>query len=451
MSTIKVHIQPLSDETFQSPYHVRLPLNIWQQWDLHPGEYMIKCGFQERAVSCQPSKSKEVVEISCTLANELHLPNETLALHLSFDNTINQLKIGPIIAVFTTMKSNPDEPFGTLTSFYQEMARYSIKEHILFYLFSLKHVHNEFIYGYRWQHHKWGPSQLPIPQVIYNRIHSRKLESSSSVQTFLHRCEQNDIPYFNHRFLNKWEVHQALLTYEELTPYLPESLLYEKISDLETMMLKYNSIFAKPINGSLGKKILRIQENNGSYSIDYSSNGHELPNKFQNLTSLKNALSQMIKKRHFLLQQGIPLIHFRKRPVDFRILCNKNQLGEWKVTSAVARVSQEKQFVSNIAQGGEIYSIDEVLNEKFNERTVKSIKRLLFELSLEISKRIDREMTGIFGEFGIDLTIDESGQPWLLEVNSKPSKATNNDYKTAAIRPSAKAVINFAKFLSQFS
>ncbi|RBW69349.1 YheC/YheD family protein [Bacillus taeanensis] len=450
MSTIKVHIQPLSDEAFQHPYHIRLPLKLWQQWNLRPREYRIKCGFQERAIDCLPSKSKEMVEISCTLANELHLPNETLALHLTFDHTTNHFEIGPIIAVLTTMKTDLDEPFGTLTSFYQEMARCCMKEHILFYLFSLKHVNNEFIYGYRWQHHKWGASQLPIPHAIYNRIHSRKLESSSSVQAFFQNCEEKEIPYFNNRFLNKWEVHQALLMYEELTPYLPESLLYEKIGDLENMMKKYNSIFAKPINGSLGKRILRIQKNNGCYSVDYSSNGHEFPNEFQSLHSLKNALSQIIKKRHFLLQQGIPLLHFRKRPVDFRILCNKNQLGEWKVTSGVARVSQEQKFVSNIAQGGEIYSINEVLSEKFNDQTVKSIKRLLLELALEISKRIDQEMTGSFGEFGIDLTIDESGQPWLLEVNSKPSKTTNDD-QSMTIRPSAKAVINFAKFLSQFS
>ncbi|GAA3330118.1 hypothetical protein GCM10020331_081370 [Ectobacillus funiculus] len=67
----------------------------------------------------------------------------------------------------------------------------------------------------------------------------------------------------------------------------------------------------------------------------------------------------------------------------FRILCHKTEQNQWKLTSAVARVSSPNEFVSNIAMGGEIYKFDEVLQFAFSQKQVRHLKKLLSELALE--------------------------------------------------------------------
>ena len=61
------------------------------------------------------------------------------------------------------------------------------------------------------------------------------------------------------------------------------------------------------------------------------------------------------------------------------------------------------------------------------------------ELAVEIASLISRNSEGLTGELGIDIGIDTEGNPWLIEVNSKPSK--NFEEQEIKIRPSAKAII----------
>ena len=49
-------------------------------------------------------------------------------------------------------------------------------------------------------------ANLPIPDVVYNRIHSRKSEHTALFKKFRSSLERFGIPLFNHRFLSKLGV-----------------------------------------------------------------------------------------------------------------------------------------------------------------------------------------------------------------------------------------------------
>lgn len=120
------------------------------------------------------------------------------------------------------------------------------------------------------------------------------------------------------------------------------------------------------------------------------------------------------------------------------------------MTSAVARVSQQGNFVSNLARGGEIAHAHGILQEVYEHQTAQQIAKLLKELALDICHCITVSTDGLFAELGIDLALDTDGHPWIIEVNTKPSKQ-HDSITDKMIRPSTKAIVQYCAYLSGHS
>ncbi|MGQ4667356.1 YheC/YheD family protein [Metabacillus halosaccharovorans] len=379
--------------------------------------------------------------------DELHLPHQTLSLQGQLVNPRN-LKLGPIIGLLTEIKEKDHHVhFGSIHEFCKELAAYCYTNGCLLYIFSFSSYNKQMMQGYCFHQDKWIKTTVPYPDVVHNRIHSRTLEKSKKFLDLTSDLIENKIPYFNDRFLNKWEVHQILSANEHLLPYLPESQLLESKNMLKSMLTEKKDLFIKPINGSQGKRIFRVkQTDENQYFLDYTTFSGDINKEYQSFEELFKTLYPRLKKEGFLLQETIPLKSYKNRTLDFRFLCHKKDRHQWKVTSAVARVSAEQQFVANLARGGEIYRSKEILQELFGEKEAGHLRKLLAELSIEIVEVICIQAGGEFGEFGIDLSLDENGHPWIIEVNTKPSKS-EDDLKSGKVRPSAKSIIQYCIFL----
>lgn len=445
-----VTIRVLTNEQLPTSFTIRLPKSLYLIVRKKIGaQVLLTFGMLSQLVHFEEGNTE--LELSEELAALLSFPNEKLTLQLKYELEKERLTIGPVFALVTNITTNTETPFGRLTTFCEELARYCSKQHAFFFVFSCHDLTTGKVCGYRYVNGEWMQSQLPVPGVIYNRIPTRKQEKSSTCQQFFQQCREWGIIFFNERFLNKWEVHTRLETYPEITPFLPKTELYTKASNLETMLQQYPLLYLKPIHGSMGRRIIRIQSNREQYDVDYSTFS---VTKSETITSLLVLLKTVVtwqRRQQYIIQEGIRTITHYDRPIDFRILCNKGREGEWKVTSAVARVSAKQQFVSNIARGGSLYQIEEVLSNLFDTHEVKNLRRLLFEIAIRCAEIVELEEAGIYGEFGIDLAIDEAGKPWILEINTKPSKMPHTTRIDLPIRPSAKALVQFATFLSDFT
>lgn len=382
--------------------------------------------------------------------NNLHLPFHTLSLQGKLIDLM-LLQLGPVVGLLTEIKkTEKGVSFGSIHEFCKELATFCEANGIFFYIFSLSTYNKDQLKGYYLNQNEWDEVVVPYPDVVHNRIHSRKLEHSKQFLHVISDFIENKVPYFNDRFLNKWEVHQILSASEYLTPYLPESQLLESKSNLENMLKYKKDLFIKPINGSQGKRIFRVMEkDDATYLLDYTTFSGEIKKEFDTFHQLFSTLYPRLKKEGFLLQETINLQRYENRTLDFRLLCHKKDFHQWKVSSAVARVSGDNQFVANLARGGEQYQIKDVLNKLYGNSESLHLRKLLAELSLEIVNVICLHAGGEFGEFGIDLALDQEGHPWIIEVNTKPSKS-EDDLKKGKIRPSARAVINYCLFLSKF-
>jgi glutathione synthase/RimK-type ligase-like ATP-grasp enzyme len=409
---------------------------------------------------CLGKKMKEVhVGILKVPSNEIHLPQsflnefsiglthqKFLAKHIQ---TKRILYLGPVIALVTEIQSpgKDQEPdFGSIHTFCRELQQITEKQGGLFYVFHYQDISDECITGYYFDQNKWVCAKLPMPDVVYNRVHSRKTEQTSLFKTFRKKLEQFSIPMFNDRFLSKWEVYQHLMQESTIQPFMPETRLLSE-ENLSHFLDQYESVFIKPVHGSQGRNISKLMKDGESVSLQTSRT--PLADRSLKKYLRKDIfyrLKPFLTNRIYIIQQGISLINFEEKTIDFRVLVHKNREDLWEVTSLVARISAEQQFVSNLAKGGTIMKPLKALTACFNTETSLQIIALMKEISINAAEIISRNTSGLTGELGIDIGIDTSGNPWIIEINSKPSK--NFEDHSTKIRPSAKAIFHFCTKLA---
>jgi hypothetical protein len=388
------------------------------------------------------------IQISSALLVQMNLPIQTYNLFAQFNESTQTLHIAPLIGLLTEINdADSDQPnFRSVHSFCEELEHLTQLLGGFFFVFPLQPLANDYITGYFFQDEKWNKSKLPIPDVIYNRIHSRRLEASPIFQQFRKQLQTNQIPMFNDRFLSKWEVYDVLRTEEHLHPHIPISKLYSW-KNLEELLEQFPTLFLKPIHGSQGRNIIRIEQEKDYFQLQFSYFNEKQNNlSISSIDALHETLAPYMRSTTYLIQQGIPFIHYQNRLMDFRVLCHKNSQEAWYVTSVVARLSADKQFVSNIARGGETMKPLKALSLYFDSRTSKQQFIFIKELALEFASIISLNAEGLTGELGIDIGVDINGNPWIIEANSKPSK--NFEEQEIKIRPSAKAIISYCQQLA---
>lgn len=415
---------------------------------------LLRYGSAKHEVKVVPTPSAGVLRLNDTLSSRWGLVAGD-SLCAQYKPGSRSLHIGPLIGVMISRyyAGNTEKPFGTVTAFCRELADACKAYGASVYFVTANELsgHGDTVKGWRYAG-KWTKQAFPMPHVVYNRLTSRKLENRANVQQFIrHAKSQHHVTLFNEKYLNKTEVFDALIKEDGLHQYLPESHLLRSLPALKSMCAKYRVVFLKPAAGSLGKGILRItRENNQTYTCLASSAGGSLKQTFGSLTQLYSAILPKINKRRYQIQQGIDIITVDGHPVDFRVVVQRNELGQWVVSSAVARIAGDHHFVSNLARGGSLSTVKDALaRSNTPSGTNGSIK--LRRTALAIAKGIETHIPAHFAELGIDLAMDTQGKVWLLEVNSKPSKEDNAALSgDGKIRPSVKRIIQYSRYAAKF-
>jgi len=357
--------------------------------------------------------------------------------------SINKTKSFAILT--DLIRPSAPSPFGTITDFCKELAKLCDENDVVFYVSTLKDFQTDQFSGYKFVNDRIEKLNVPPPTVIHNRIHLRKNEATKEFQNITSHCKQIDIPLFNERFLNKIEVFQSFIDSPYLKPYIPYTEKYIDDSQIEKFLTLYETIFIKPIHGSQGRGIIKIRTIKNYYYLEEEDGYSKKEKEFTSLKNLLRYLKPLLYKKTYIIQQGIPLLLSNNRPLDFRFLCHKNPQNKWEVTSSVARISHQQHFVSNISKGGEIEKVTILLQSFLSKKEAYHLKKLLSELAIECCQWIDSTFDGLFVEFGVDLALDQHFNPWVIEMNSKPSKDLGEHFQSNKIRPSTKAIFSFAQ------
>ncbi|WP_274364908.1 YheC/YheD family protein [Paenibacillus thermotolerans] len=401
-----------------------------------------------------PIDRSEQLRISQSLASQIGI-TEGSSLRMNYRPGTQTLQAGPLIGVIVSrdFPSTPNRPFGSITAFCRELVDACRQQGAFVYFFTPEGIRSGYDTLEGWTYAGgWKKRSFPAPDVLHNRLTSRKLENARKVQRLFKETKtRHETLIFNEKYLDKTEVFAALRKEPELHSLLPESHPVTRFQTLQSMCAKYSSVFLKPVRGSLGKGIIRIQKTGaGGYACHYSELNGTRVVVYPSLAKVYSAVAPRLKSQRYQIQQGLNIAKISGRPVDFRALVQKGLSGAWEVTSIVGRVAGPDRFVSNVAKGGKITQAKKAVERSNVPAGKKSIALArLRTAAIDIAEGVESTIDAHFGELGVDLALDQTGKVWLLEVNSKPSKNDNTQLTGAKIRPSVKLLVEYARHLAK--
>lgn len=397
--------------------------------------------------------------LSSHLAEYFHI-KRTHKLQVRYDSDDEMIHIGPIVGVMTEYLPHRDE--YSPKSIQAEMiflSNVGVKLPGIFYIFTPGSINwsRKTITGYTWRkidedHGKWSASVYPMPDVVYDRIASRKGDARSRVTSAKKRLiNMPHLKYFNPDFLNKWTVHCYLSQNEDLIPYLPETKELNPTNFAE-MADKYATLFLKPCNGSLAIgiiKVVRTDSDGLRYTVyrAVKKTGHA-----NDTDSLLKVTRASRKGWPYIVQEGIDLDTFKKCAFDIRIIYQKNSNGEWSVTKKFVRVAPPGSSVANMSRGGKAETAVNVFDRIFkkNKELIEAKNEELSNLCKTVAETLEESSQKLYGELGLDIGIDKEGKFWLIEVNSKPRKTTETELSQSIVRNTFIKPLKYAIHLAGF-
>lgn len=354
---------------------------------------------------------------------KLGVPPGRYRVFQSYDNNI---RLGPLVGILTNRDKHSIYPVGKNAKIFKEMFIDARNKGVFLYEFYPEGVNikTKTIKGHSID--GWGrfySSTFPFPDVVYNRIRYRVIESRKDVKQLI-KIFENDIGInlFNTRFLNKLEVYRVLKKNPSTSELIPETALYNT-RNLKYFLGKYGTIYLKPIANSRGKGIIKLGCGPaGAYYVQHASKSY---------SDYHSSLSQAhLKMKHYgltpmryLVQKAIPLATYRGRPFDLRVQVQKDALGKWMLTGVGARVAGPNRIVTHVPNGGTAKAFDTVLNEAFNQSISinNDINKQLLYITGAVPEVLERELKIELAILSMDIGIDNNGKLWLIEVNSKPA------------------------------
>jgi hypothetical protein len=404
----------------------------------------------EVTLKSHPQKLNSVV-ISSDVQELLHFPNLNIPLHVFYEN--GTLSLGPLVGIFTSgFTPFPLRPIGDRSLFFSKLISVHKSVGVVPFVFGEQHINWEegLIEGYFYQKNGWERYTFPLPNVVYDRLPNRLSESRKDQRIVKERMQQEYlIPWYNPGFFNKLDIYDKLYNDYGVYKYLPETVPFTSFSHIEGMLSQYNSVYIKPINGSLGfgvHQVLYDRDEDLYFCRYHDQQGIKRLQKFSTLENLMKHVFQNRSLSSMLVQQGISLLKIDNRSIDFRIHTNKDANGIWQITAIAAKIAGLGSVTTHVKTGGVIKTIDEIFTNEEKNLYLPKLK----EASLKLSHALEKQINGNLGEIGFDLGIDKEGQVWLFEANSKPGRSifTHPQLKDSDLL-TRKLSIAYAVFLTE--
>lgn len=414
----------------------------------------LRLGSKETGITVRTTnRTENTLTLPVNLVAVLRLPRTGKCLIKN--NGGNELQLGPVIGILTSTSGGSSAPFGSRTGFIREI--FAAGEDKAFHVaFSPGQVDWEAgeVSGYvRDTGGKWVRKTMPLPDVVYNRLPSRKTERLASTEAFKERFVRRRIPLFNWTFFDKWDVYRLLDGEAEAVKHVPESAINPSGEDIKKLMEKHRFLYLKPTNGSLGIGIYRLTYNPGrGYFARFRRNGSNVLIRFGNFDGLMKLLRRHnVNLQHYVIQQGIRLIEVDGCPLDFRFHMTKNGQNQWVTAGVGAKRAGRGSVTTHIRNGGQLLTPEQALTRVYGASKADDMFATAKEVAIKLSEAIERRYNHPLAELGFDLGIDQNDRVWMFEANSKPGRSI---FKHPALKAQGKATItnlfNHCLYLARF-
>lgn len=392
----------------------------------------------------------------------MSIPEELFSKYLIFHGMSLNIRrenddiyLGPVVGVFINYNMFPLSEYKTYDVNHGAAA---LSESCLCYYFSIHDIdwNKGKIKGYTLlpQSEIWACGWFPMPSVIYDRGVRFKEKEKPLVKEIRKRFKNNpEIKMINgKKALSKKETYKKLVKYPQVSKFLPETIDYKNFDDLFIMLMQYDFIFLKASYGTCGREVLSIKKEGEAYKLTFYSSG--LKNIIiNNMKELRDFVEEYTEGHQFIIQKGIRLLKYKGRVFDMRIIVIKDSKGKWRAINNWGRIAPKSCTITNYSTGGVLEPYETMypyLMNSFSEISIPDEKEIE-RVTILIAEYIEKAF-GSMGELGMDIAIDEYGDLWLIEANTKPMKDIIEGYDDFdEIHPQYLAIFQYAKFLSGFS
>ncbi len=367
----------------------------------------------------------------------------------------DEIQLGPLIGVLTDGARSAAAPFGDRTGFVRQLLRLGQKK-AYFFAFTPRDIN--------WQQEKvnawfldggggWIRRVVPLPDVVYNRLPSRRAETTVPITSLRERFLRKRIPFFNWSFFNKSDVYKLLDNDPEALRHLPESVNNPSAERIRELLEKHHFLYYKPTAGSLGIGIYRLTYHpRRGYFVRYRRNGGNVLLRFSSFASLM----KMLRSRHgsglnsYVVQQGIRLVEIDNCPIDFRFHMHKDGNNKWVAAGIGAKKAGRGSVTTHIKNGGSLMTPEQALGRTFGDRA-ETVLQEAKNVAVKLCEAIERNYSHTLGELGLDIGIDRDGEVWMFEANAKPGRSI---FKHPALKEQGRAsleyILEHCLYLSKF-
>lgn len=380
------------------------------------------------------------------LSRNDHLSTNQIQTRTFIQFKQNKPTLGPLIGILTTQGSR--YPFSGVRSNFIDIIKAGVKKGAIVFVFTPECIRwdkdevDGFLYHPRLQ--SWKKATFPLPNVVYNRIPNRANESTDYVQKTIARLQQvSGLTLFNPHFFNKKELFDILEGSSKLSEFLPKTALLYSFKDIQKMFKSSNIVFLKPTKGKAGSGIMKLSYNPALklFHLHLQQKKGSKILQTKSIAKLWSMIQQQRTSSPYIIQQGINLAKINQCPFDARVLVQKDIKGEWQLSGIGIRVAGANRFTTHVPRGGRIESPDRVLGQVFTNP--KNLQQEIKSLAIEIANYLERHYTHL-GEMSMDIGIEENGDLWFFEANSKPMKFDEPDIRNKSLEN----IIEYSQYLT---
>ncbi|MBE7683697.1 YheC/YheD family protein [Paenibacillus sp. P13VS] len=254
------------------------------------------------------------------------------------------------------------------------------------------------------------------------------------------------------RVSSKWTKTVVLQRSRTVNEYIPVTRQYDR-QTLERMTELFELNYIKPDHGTYGNGVMRVKTVHTfsepptsdhsneeeditaesplaeSSSQDLETSSHQVTTYelqygtkqefYPTLDELHQALEERIQGHLYLIQQGIPLLKHEDLPFDLRVLTQKNLKNNWETTGILGRIAAPGKIITNIHGGGRLATFEELVLPHLQATGLQKLRSELYRLGIHTAVQLQKSFPRL-KEIGIDIALDETGRPWILEVNTLP-------------------------------
>jgi len=219
------------------------------------------------------------------------------------------------------------------------------------------------------------------------------------------------------RVVSKWAKTNALLADPDLKKFVPVTLPFHEHTVRQTLS-RMKMVYVKPVNGTFGKGVIRVEQEDGA-EFPYRFQSGERQYRYQTFEAMFRKLLNVKRKRPYLVQQGIELLKYRGRRFDIRLMVQKSPNRKWVSTGLIGRLAHPRKIVTNYHSGGTPMPVEKLLGPHMEPQSFTAYRADLLKFGTAIAGVIEAKFPGV-KELGIDIAVDSTNKPWILEVNTSP-------------------------------